>query len=305
MNEKIELEDNEAKKGPSVIITGAKGQLGLDLVEEFQRRGYQVHGYGREELDITDILACTAVVKSVDPEIIVHAAAYTAVDDAEANADEAYRVNAYGTRNIAVAAAEAGAKLVAISTDYVFNGTASEPYDEFHPADPVNVYGRSKWAGEEMVRQVHSSHFIVRTSWVYGLHGSNFVKTMLKLGGSQPAVQVVSDQIGSPTYTRDLAEVIAELASTDKYGTYHVTGGGSCSWYDFASAIFELAGLNAKAVPVATSAFPRPAPRPAYSVLDNRALHLNGFKEMRPWAEALRNFLEKELAFKEDFGRKS
>lgn len=278
-----------------VLITGAGGQLGQELLEVFRVKGYEVYGLQRSELDITDADQCQDVMNRLKPELVVHAAAYTKVDQAESEPDLALRVNAYGTRNVAVAAENVGAKLVYISTDYVFNGSGQVPYDEFKPADPVNVYGRSKWEGEELVRQLHSRFFIVRTSWVYGAYGSNFVRTMLELGRKHNRLTVVHDQIGSPTYTRDLAMAIEELGRTACYGTYHISGGGSCSWCEFASAVFELAGMETLAVPVNSEEFPRPAARPAYSVLDHQALRLNGFSPIRHWREALSEFLSKEL----------
>ncbi|MNX27606.1 dTDP-4-dehydrorhamnose reductase [compost metagenome] len=284
------------RKGKSsVLITGAQGQLGRELQEVFRDQGYEVHGLGQRELDITDTKQCYLVLQRLKPDVVIHAAAYTNVDRAESEQDVAYQVNTYGTRNIAAAAESIQAKLIYISTDYVFNGGAGqEPFDEFHPTKPVNVYGQSKLQGEEFVRQLHSQFFIVRTSWVYGHHGSNFVRTMLELASKQDRISVVNDQIGCPTYTRDLALKIEELGSSSKYGTYHVSGAGSCSWYDFAHSIFELAGLNTTVIPVSTKEFTRPAPRPAYSVLMQKALRLNGFSPLRDWKEALADFMKIE-----------
>ncbi|AWB43615.1 dTDP-4-dehydrorhamnose reductase [Paenibacillus sp. CAA11] len=274
-----------------VLVTGAKGQLGWDVVREYEQRGYTVYGLGRDELDITDAEACQKAAVLVKPKIAIHCAAYTKVDNAEMDADEAYRINAYGTRNVAAAAAGVGAKLVGVSTDYVFNGKSTVPYDEFCAVDPINVYGRSKWAGEQLIRQVHARHYIVRTSWVYGAAGNNFVKTMLRLGAERPMVQVVRDQIGSPTYTADLAKSIADLTVTERYGTYHICGGGHCSWHEFAEAIFGLAGLSVQTVPILSKDYPQAAARPGYSVLNCRSLRLNGLAEPRPWRDALADFL--------------
>ncbi|WP_316245794.1 dTDP-4-dehydrorhamnose reductase [Paenibacillus tuaregi] len=289
MEEKMREAQPEDKT--KVLITGAGGQLGLELQRVFREKGYEVYGMDRDSLDITDAEQCHIMLNRVRPDVVIHAAAYTQVDQAESDPDTAYRVNAYGTRNIAAAAEAAGAKLVYISTDYVFNGKGTMPYSEFHPTDPVNVYGCSKWEGEELVRQLHTRFFVVRTSWVYGAGGSNFVRTMLKVGKRDGRVSVVADQIGCPTYTRDLASVIEQLSSTQRYGTYHVSGAGSCSWYEFACAIFEDAGMRVDVVPVTTGEYPRPAPRPAYSVLDHQALRLNGFHPIRHWREALQDFL--------------
>jgi dTDP-4-dehydrorhamnose reductase len=274
-----------------VIVTGAKGQLGTDLVHLLADRGYEVYGCGREELDITNFDQVKQVISEVRPDVVVHAAAYTKVDLAESEPDQAFLINAYGTRNVAVVSEAIGAKLVYISTDYVFDGTANVPYNEFAPTNPLSVYGKSKLAGEQFVRNLHSKFFIVRTSWVYGKHGNNFVKTMLKLVQERDELMVVDDQVGCPTYTVDLANCILELIQTEKYGVYHVSNSGHCSWYEFAKAIFEEAGIKIKVNPCTTKDFPRPAPRPSYSVFDHMSLRLNGFNDMKHWREALREFI--------------
>lgn len=274
-----------------VIVTGAKGQLGTDLVHLLADRGYEVYGYRREELDITNFDQVKQVISKVNPDIVIHAAAYTKVDLAESEPDQAFLINAYGTRNVVVASEAVGAKLVYISTDYVFDGTANVPYSEFALTNPLSVYGKSKLAGERYVRDLHSKFFIVRTSWVYGWHGNNFVKTMLKLAQERDELMVVHDQIGCPTYTVDLASCILELIQTEKYGIYHVSNSGNCSWYEFAKAIFEEAGIEVKVNPCTSKDFPRPAPRPAYSVFEHMALRLNGFKEMPNWRDSLKSFL--------------
>ncbi|OQO98543.1 dTDP-4-dehydrorhamnose reductase [Geobacillus sp. 44C] len=275
-----------------VVVTGAKGQLGIDLVDLLSDRGYEVYGYGREELDITNFDQVQQVISEVKPDVVIHAAAYTKVDLAESEPDQAFAINAYGTRNVAVISEKVGAKLVYVSTDYVFDGTANAPYNEFAPTNPLSVYGKSKLAGEQFVRDLHSKFFIVRTSWVYGKHGNNFVKTMLKLAQERDELMVVHDQVGCPTYTVDLANCILELIQTEKYGVYHVSNSGHCSWYEFAKAIFEEAGIKVKVNPCTTKDFPRPAPRPAYSVFEHMALRLNGFKEMPHWRESLKNFVK-------------
>jgi dTDP-4-dehydrorhamnose reductase len=274
-----------------VMVTGAKGQLGTDLVNLLVDRGYEVYGYGREELDITNFDQVKQVISKISPDVVIHAAAYTKVDLAESEPDQAYLINAYGTRNVAVASQAIGAKLVYVSTDYVFDGTANTPYNEFATTNPLGVYGNSKLAGEQFVRDLHSKFFIVRTSWVYGKHGNNFVKTMLKLAHKRDELMVVNDQIGCPTYTVDLASCIIELIQTEKYGIYHVSNSGNCSWYEFAKAIFEEAGIEVKVNPCTTKDFPRPAPRPAYSVFDHMSLRLNSFSDIRHWREALGEFI--------------
>lgn len=280
-----------------VLITGANGQLGVDLVEQLQ--AYDVYGLGRTELDVTNAHQVQQIVQQLRPDVIIHAGAYTKVDQAESEPDQAYSVNGYGTRNIASAAAAVGAKLVYVSTDYVFNGQGVEPYDEFAAIDPINVYGRSKWMGESFVETLHSRYFIVRTSWVYGEHGANFVKTMLKIGKEKGQVSVVHDQVGCPTFTKDLAACIAALIETEQYGTYHVSNSGSCSWYEFAEAIFRLSGLDVQLTAVTSEQFVRPAARPSYSVFDHMSLRLGGFPEMRHWESALKQFLS-EIGYRSD-----
>jgi dTDP-4-dehydrorhamnose reductase len=274
-----------------VLVTGAKGQLGTDLVLLLSDRGYEVYGYGKEELDITNFDQVKRVIREIHPDVVIHTAAYTKVDLAESEPDQAFLINSYGTRNVAVVSEAVGAKLVYISTDYVFDGTATTPYNEFALTNPQSVYGKSKLAGEQFVRDLHSKFFIVRTSWVFGKHGNNFVKTMLKLAKERNELMVVNDQVGCPTYTVDLANCILDLIQTEKYGIYHVSNSGQCSWYEFAKAIFEEAKIKVKVNPCMTKDFPRPAPRPAYSVFQHMALNLNHYRKMRDWREALKVFL--------------
>jgi len=280
-----------------VLVTGANGQLGQDVVQCFRESGHEVEGLGRAELDITDLDQCFDVMSKSRPEAVIHCAAYTAVDAAESDTDGAYLVNAIGTRNIALAAERVGAKLIYISTDYVFNGNADRPYSEYDPTDPKTVYGQSKLAGEQMVRDFCTKWFIVRTSWVFGLNGSNFVKTMLRLGQEKPVLQVVHDQKGSPTYTVDLARFLLQLLPTEKYGMYHASNSGSCTWYEFTEAIFEEAReqigltLTAKLEPCTTAQFPRPAPRPAFSVMDHLAIRINQLQDLPHWRDGLKQFM--------------
>lgn len=276
----------------SVLVTGAGGQLGRELVELLRSEGVQVYGLTRAELDITDSEAVRQWVDSYRPGAIVHAAAYTQVDRAECEADEAFRTNAIGTRNIAVAAQSAGARLVYVSTDYVFDGTRKTPYNEWCETGPLNVYGRSKLAGEAFVRELHSRFFIVRTSWVYGPYGHNFVKTMLRLGQEGKELRVVNDQFGAPTNTLDLSRAIAALLMTEKYGLYHVSNSGQCSWYEFACEIFNLAGIDAKITPIATETLQQQAKRPSYSVLEPMMLRLNDFPPLPAWQQALKRYVE-------------
>lgn len=280
-----------------VLVTGSAGQLGQDLVLLLQKQGHEVLGCDRQEMDITNLEQCVEVIGGFGPDAVIHCAAHTAVDAAETDIDAAYLINATGSRNVAVAAEKNGAKLVYISTDYVFDGMGSKPYHEYDNTDPQSIYGKSKRAGEILVQSLSSKFFIVRTSWVYGKYGNNFVKTMLKLGQEKPQLQVVDDQKGSPTYTVDLANFLSELIQTEKYGVYHASNSEACTWYEFTQAIFaeaeDLLGLKftAKLEPCGTEQFPRPAPRPRYSVMEHLSIRTNGFQDIRPWREGLRDFL--------------
>ena len=277
-----------------ILITGGKGQLGRELSLLLQgKEDYEVLAPGREELNVLELDDLVAQVRAWLPEVIIHTAAYTKVDQAEAEQDEAWRVNALGSRNVAVAAEVVGAKLIQISTDYVFDGKKGAPYEEWDLPNPQSVYGRSKLAGEEFVRMLCRRFFIVRTSWVYGPYGNNFVKTMLQLARSGKSLKVVADQVGSPTYTYDLARFLEKLMRTEAYGIYHVTNTGSCTWYEFAKAIFEETGMAVDLKACTTEEFPRPASRPPYSVLEHKAIRLHGFEDLRPWRAALRDYLKR------------
>ena len=275
---------------PTIVVTGANGQLGREIAM-IEQTAFTVIGLSRAELDITDLAACRLVLSEYKPFAVIHCAAYTAVDKAESEQDEAFRVNRDGTSNIALASHEIGAKLIYISTDYVFDGKGNTPYVEWDTVSPTTVYGSSKLAGEGAVQAIHPQYFIVRTSWVYGQYGNNFVKTMLSLAEQHKVLKVVADQIGSPTYTYDLARFLLQLVETDRYGIYHASNAGSCSWYDFATAIFAESGADVKIEACTTAEFPRPAPRPSYSVMEHRNMALNGFEPMRYWQDALRDFL--------------
>jgi len=279
-----------------ILVTGAHGQLGKELVELLVKK-HDVKGLGKDQLDITNEDQCIQVITDFKPDVIIHCAAYTAVDLAETEEDLAYKINAYGTRNLAVTAEQNGAKLCYISTDYVFDGRSSKPYREYDNTNPLSVYGKSKRAGERLCQTLSSRYFIVRTSWVYGLNGANFVKTMLKLAKERDTLKVVNDQVGSPTYTLDLAKFLEELVQTEKYGVYHATNSGVCSWYDFACAIFEESGMAINVEPCTTEEFPRPALRPRYSAMEHLSIRANGFKELRPWREGLKSFLKEMMEY--------
>jgi dTDP-4-dehydrorhamnose reductase len=276
-----------------IIVTGASGQLGKDIVTHFRTLGHEVHGFSSKEMDITDLDKVREQMVRIKPSLIVHSAAYTQVDLAEQEFDKAFLVNGVGSRNVAMVASEIKARVVYISTDYVFDGSAHKPYNEYDLTNPQSIYGKSKLAGENYIKQWVNEYYILRTSWVFGVNGDNFVKTMLKLGAEREQINIVHDQIGSPTYTRDLAAFIAEVTRTEYFGTYHVSNSGICSWYEFAKAIFEISGNELIQVnPVTTSEFPRPAPRPMYSVMDHMGIRLNGLRELRHWKEALHAFIK-------------
>jgi dTDP-4-dehydrorhamnose reductase len=267
------------------LIAGAGGMLGHDLRAALA--GCEVRALGRAELDITDAASVADAVHGVD--VVINAAAYTAVDDAESHEHDAYAINATGAGNLARAAAGIGARLVQISTDYVFHGDATTPYPEDAPLDPLGAYGRTKAAGERLVREAHPGAYIVRTAWLYGEHGGSFPRTMLRLASERDTVSVVTDQLGQPTWTHDLASAIVALLDADApAGVYHGTNSGAASWFDLARATFELAGLDPERVlPTDSSAFVRPAPRPAYSVLGHDAWTRVGLPEPRDWRDAL------------------
>lgn len=274
-----------------ILVTGKTGQLGHDLYELLKDKE-EVIAVGREEFDITDINSTQKFIKEYLPDVIVHCAAYTKVDDCEKNKDLAYKVNAIGTGNVASICRDIGAKMVYISTDYVFDGTKNTPYLEFDTPNPLNVYGKSKLAGEEIVKEILDKHYIVRTSWLYGINGNNFVKTMLRLSKERSIIKVVNDQHGIPTFTRDLAEGLYFLIKTDAYGTYHITNSGETTWYEFAKKIFEISKINVMVEPITTEEYNAPALRPKYSVLDNYILKLRFNYEMRNWEEGLKTYLE-------------
>jgi dTDP-4-dehydrorhamnose reductase len=275
-----------------ILITGAKGQLGQELVRlSLVFPNGEIVGFDRKKLDVTNLEECYTVIHSYKPNAIIHCAAYTKVDQAESEANLAFRINAEGTRNVALAAEQIGAKIIYISTDYVFDGKASSPYREDDLPNPLSVYGKSKLVGEQFVRSLCSYYFIVRTSWIFGRYGHNFVKTMLKLEKERDVIKVVDDQVGSPTYALDLARFLLKLVRTEHYGIWHASNTGSCSWYEFARAVFEEKRLNVRVEPCTSADFQRLAPRPAYSVLAHEAIRYYGLEPFRPWREALRDFL--------------
>ena len=279
-----------------IVILGANGMLGTDLLGacktafDSEVKGL-VHSPEYSDLDISRLDATLRVIGSLSPDLVIHTAAYTDVDGCEMDPDKAHQINAIGTRNVALACRKAGAALVYISSDYVFNGQKKVPYKEWDQPEPISAYGVSKWLGESFVRQLCPRYFIIRSAWLYGKHGKNFVDTISRLSRERDHLRVVNDQIGCPTWSADLAGKIVELIEVERYGTFHITNSGCCSWYDFACSIIGYQGLAVRVEPVPTDQFPRPARRPAYSVLDNYYLRLEGLKPLRSWQEALQAFL--------------
>lgn len=275
-----------------MLITGAGGQLGTDLVSHFTATGTAVTPLDRSALDITDPISVDKAIEAAAPTVVVHAAAYTAVDACETETEHAWSVNATGSWNVARACREQGATMVYISTDYVFDGSIGRPYTEFDRTCPVSMYGRTKEAGEQKVRETLAEHYIVRTSWVHGSMGGNFAKTMLRLGRERESVSVVDDQTGSPTFTDDLSAQIDVLLQTDAFGTYHLTNTGHCTWFEFARMIFELADVDVDLKPTDTASFGAPAPRPAFSVLDNLMSRQVGLPAMPAWEDSLARLVD-------------
>lgn len=284
-----------------VLVTGVKGQLGFDVVKELKKRGHDAVGVDINEMDITDAEKVTEVITDVNPDVVVHCAAWTAVDAAEdeENIPKVRAINVSGTQNIADVCKNINCKMIYISTDYVFNGLGTEPWQaDCRDYDPLCVYGQTKLEGELAVSQTLDKYFIVRIAWVFGKNGNNFIKTMLNVGKKFHTVRVVNDQIGTPTYTYDLARLLVDMAETDKYGYYHVTNeGGYISWYDFTCEIFKQVGYDTEVVPVTTEEYGlSKAARPFNSRLDKSKLTENGFKPLPVWQDALERYL-KEIDF--------
>lgn len=275
-----------------VGVTGANGMLGQDLVVVLRGRGHEVLAWAREDYDICDVTKVSAVVGETCPDLVVHAAAYTQVDKAENEPNVAHRVNGEGTRNMAMACRDRGIPMFYVSTDYIFDGTKGEPYMPGDAPNPINVYGHSKLLGEEAVRKLLEDYCIVRTSWLYGVHGQNFVYAILRLAQEKAELHVVNDQIGCPTWTGTLARALARLIEVKARGTCHVTDGcEGISWYDFAVAIVGMAGLTTEITPVSTVEFPRPARRPAYSVLSVSGTRPVLGYDFPAWTDSLRSML--------------
>lgn len=278
-----------------VLVTGVKGQLGYDVVRELQKRGHEAVGVDIDEMDITDAAAVERVMTEVQPDAVIHCSAYTAVDRAEEDIEICRRVNVDGTENIAKICKKLNCKMLYLSTDYIFSGDGERPWEPDDEASPLNAYGQSKYDGELVLKKYVEKYFIVRISWVFGINGNNFIKTMLRLGRENGAVKVVDDQIGSPTYTYDLARLLVDMIESDRYGAYHATNEGICSWYEFAKEIFRAAGMdNVSVTPVKSGEFPVKAKRPKNSRMSKEKLVTNGFSLLPAWQDAVARYI-KEL----------
>lgn len=274
-----------------VLVTGVKGQLGYDVMNELKKRGLEAVGADIEEMDITDAESVNRFIMAAKPDAVIHCAAYTAVDAAEENEDICRRVNADGTRNIAKVCKELDCKMIYISTDYVFDGQGSRPWEPDEERHPLNVYGQTKYEGELAVQELLEKYFIVRIAWVFGVNGKNFVKTMLNLAQTHDTLTVVNDQYGSPTYTYDLARLLVDMVQTDKYGIYHATNEGICTWYEFACEIFKQANVAVKVLPVSAAEYRAKAKRPENSRMSKEKLTENGFERLPSWQDALGRYL--------------
>lgn len=279
-----------------VLVTGATGQLGWDVVKELKKRNIECCGTGSKELDIIDREAVMHFIEAYHPDAVIHCAAYTAVDKAEDEPEKCRDVNVNGTAYIAEACRAVDAKMVYISTDYVFGDDGDKPHEVDDPVHPLNVYGQTKWEGEEAVRRMLQKYFIVRISWVFGEHGNNFVKTMLRLGQTHKEITVVADQFGAPTYTADLAPLLCDMIETDKYGTYHACNSGCCSWAEFAEEIFKDAHMDVKVIPIRTEEYPAKAKRPKNSRLTLKELEDRGLYTLPEYKQNLMGFIARHIA---------
>ena len=287
-----------------IFVTGVRGQLGHDVVEELEKRGIEAVGVDIQEMDITDGGSVEKVIKAAAPDKVIHCAAYTAVDAAEDNEEACRKVNADGPRNIARVCRELDIPMLYISSDYVFDGKGSAGWKPDDVCNPQSVYGLTKYEGELAVKELLDKYFIVRITWTFGVNGKNFVKTMLNLSKNHDTIQVVNDQFGSPSYTYDLAKLLVDMVLTDKYGIYHATNEGICSWYEFACAIFQEAGIEMNVVPVTTEEYGAKAKRPANSRMDKEKLTEKGFDRLPTWQDALTRYIRalEESGFFEEAG---
>ncbi len=275
-----------------VLVTGVKGQLGFDVMNELSKRNIEAIGVDIDEMDITDDKRVQDVIRKEAPEAVIHCAAYTAVDAAEDNVDICRKINVEGTHNIAKVCKELDIKMIYISTDYVFDGKGSRPWEPDDERHPLNIYGQTKYEGELVVQNTLTKFFIVRISWVFGVNGKNFIKTILNLSETHDTITVVNDQFGSPTYTLDLARLLVDMVLTDKYGCYHATNEGVCNWYEFACEIYKQAGINVTVKPVTATEYNTKASRPENSRMNKDKLEKNGFERLPSWQDALGRYLK-------------
>ena len=274
-----------------VLVTGANGQLGYDVIKELQKQNIECFGATRKDFDIIDFKATENFIIKYMPDVVIHCAAYTAVDKAEDEPDLCYKVNTSATESIAEICKKINAKMLYISTDYVFDGAKEGIYEVEDKPNPINIYGKTKLLGEEAVQKTLDRYFIVRISWVFGEHGNNFVKTMLRLGAERKELNVVADQYGSPTYTADLAPLLVEMIKTEKYGIYHATNEGVCNWAEFAEKIFEVAKMDVKVNRITTSEYPTKAKRPLNSRLSKEKIQKN-FYILPKWVDVLKRYIK-------------
>ena len=286
-----------------VLVTGVNGQLGYDVVKELEKRGHEAIGVDREAMDLTIPTQIRSCILEVKPDAIIHCAAYTAVDNAEDNEDICRQINAFAVKDIAICAKELDIPMIYISTDYVFNGMKGlennfnfdkSKYIEYIESDepsPINVYGKTKLEGELYVKEILEKYYIVRISWVFGENGNNFIDTMLRLSKNRDKLDVIDDQIGSPTYTKDLAPLLVDMIENDKYGTYHATNEGFCSWYEFAKEIFNTANIDIEVNPISTLQYKTRAKRPMNSKMSKEKISENGFNKLRNWKDAVKEYI--------------
>lgn len=274
-----------------VLVTGVNGQLGYDVVKELEQRGHEAIGVDRKMMDLTSTEQIKECIEDINPEAIIHCAAYTAVDKAEDEEELCRRVNATATKDIAECAKKIDIPMIYISTDYVFDGTKVGEYTEEDTPNPINVYGKTKHEGEVYVQELLERYYIVRISWVFGENGNNFIDTMLRLAKERKSINVINDQIGSPTYTKDLSRLLVDMITSEKYGVYHVTNEGVCSWYEFAKEIFEIANIDIELNPITTDKYPTKAKRPMNSKMSKNRVYNNKFNKLRHWKEAVNDYI--------------
>ncbi|MEG0051023.1 MAG: dTDP-4-dehydrorhamnose reductase [Terrisporobacter sp.] len=274
-----------------VLVTGINGQLGHDVVKELSKRGHESIGVDRETMDLTIPSQIKECIKNTNPDAIIHCAAYTAVDAAEDNEDLCRQINALATSDIAKCAKELDIPMIYISTDYVFDGSKDGEYTEEDIPNPINIYGRTKYEGETYVQDLLEKFYIVRISWVFGENGNNFIDNMIRLSKDRETLNIIDDQVGSPTYTKDLSVLLVDMIECDKYGIYHVTNEGFCSWYEFANKIFEFKKVNIETIPITTAEYKTRATRPINSKMSKRKLEKNGFNKMEIWTDAIEDYL--------------